>query len=125
MIEAHHLFGLSYERIEVVVHPRCLVHAFVRMRDGPCSPTWERPMRVPIAYALHYPSRISVAAERLTWPAGYRWDSRLPTRTHFQPFDWLDRRERGDAATCALNAANEVAVRAFLNGNIPFLGISR
>ncbi len=125
VIEAHHLFGLSYERIEVVVHPQSLVHAFVRMRDGALLAHLGAPdMRVPIAYALHYPSRISVAAERLDLARGISLGFEAPDEDTF-PALRLARQagERGDAATCALNAANEVAVRAFLNGNIPFLGI--
>jgi 1-deoxy-D-xylulose-5-phosphate reductoisomerase len=125
VIEAHHLFGLPYERIEVVVHPQSLVHALVRLSDGALLSHLGQPdMRVPIAFALHYPERVHVATPRLDLAAGVSLDFRAPDETTF-PAIGLAREAgaKGDRCTCALNAANEVAVRAFLDGRLPFLGI--
>ncbi len=126
VIEAHHLFGLPYESIEVVVHPQSVVHALVRMRDGALlAHLGVADMRVPIAYALHYPERASVAVDRLDLAGGLSLEFAAPDEETF-PAIRLAREAgaKGDAATCALNAANEVAVRAFLKGDLPFLGIS-
>jgi 1-deoxy-D-xylulose-5-phosphate reductoisomerase len=126
VIEAHHLFGLPYQRIEVVVHPQSVVHALVRMKDGALlAHMGTADMRVPIAYALHYPERVSVAVERLDLSGGMSLEFAAPDEDTF-PAVRLAREAgaKGDAATCALNAANEIAVRAFLEGNLPFLGIS-
>ncbi len=126
VIEAHHLFGLPYDRIEVVVHPQSLVHALVRLADGALLSHLGRPdMRVPIAFALHYPERVHVATDKLDLAAGVSLDFEAPDEVTF-PAIRLAREAgaRGDRATCALNAANEVAVRAFLDGRLPFLGIS-
>jgi 1-deoxy-D-xylulose-5-phosphate reductoisomerase len=125
VIEAHHLFGLSYERIEVVIHPQSIVHALVRMVDGALLAHLGMPdMRVPIAYALHYPERTALTAPTLDFSAGMSLEFRSPDEEAF-PAIALAREAgaRGDACTCALNAANEVAVRAFLEGSLPFLGI--
>ena len=126
VIEAHRLFGLPYERIEVVLHPQSVVHALVRMKDGALlAHLGTADMRVPIAYALHYPERVSVAVERLDLSGGMSLEFQAPDEDTF-PAIRLAREAgaKGDAATCALNAANEVAVRAFLEGLLPFLGIS-
>ena len=125
VIEAHHLFGLPYDRIEVVVHPQSLVHAMVRLVDGALLSHLGCPdMRVPIAFALHYPERVHVAARRLDLAAGLSLDFAAPDESTF-PAIRLAREAgaEGDRCTCALNAANEVAVRAFLDGRLGFLGI--
>jgi 1-deoxy-D-xylulose-5-phosphate reductoisomerase len=125
VIEAHHLFRLPYDRIEVVVHPQSLVHALVRLVDGALLSHLGCPdMRVPIAFALHYPERVQVATAKLDLAAGLSLDFEAPDEVTF-PAIRLAREAgaRGDRATCALNAANEVAVRAFLDGRLPFLGI--
>ena len=126
VIEAHHLFGLAYDRIEVVVHPQSLVHALVRLVDGTLLSHLGRPdMRVPIAFALHYPERVHVATRSLDLAAGVTLDFAAPDEVTF-PAIGLAREAgaKGDRCTCALNAANEVAVRAFLDGRLGFLGIS-
>ena len=126
VIEAHHLFGLPYERIEVVVHPQSLVHALVRLVDGAMLSHLGCPdMRVPIAFALYYPERVHVATRRLDLAAGLSLEFAAPDESTF-PAIRLAREAgaRGDRCTCALNAANEVAVRAFLDSRIGFLGIS-
>lgn len=126
VIEAHHLFGLAYERIEVAVHPQSLVHALVRLVDGALLSHLGRPdMRVPIAFALHYPERVHVATAKLDMCSGVSLDFETPDERTF-PAIRLARAAgaKGDRCTCALNAANEVAVRTFLDGRLPFLGIS-
>ena len=126
VIEAHHLFGVPYERIEVVVHPQSVVHALVRMNDGALLAHLGSPdMRVPIAYALHHPGRAGLAVHRLDLSKGVSLDFSAPDEDTF-PALRLAREAgaRGDAATCALNAANEVAVHGFLEGKLPFLGIN-
>ncbi len=127
VIEAHHLFGFPYERIEVVVHPQSLVHALVRLVDGALLSHLGRPdMRVPIAYALHHPARAPVETAKLDLAAGVSLDF-LPADEETFPAIRLAREAgaKGDRCTCALNAANEVAVREFLDGRLPFLGIAR
>jgi 1-deoxy-D-xylulose-5-phosphate reductoisomerase len=127
VIEAHHLFGLPYDRVEVVVHPQSLVHALVRMVDGALLAHVGFPdMRVPIAFALHYPQRVPVAARRLDLAGGVSLDFEAPDEATF-PSIRLAREAglKGDRSTCALNAANEVAVRAFLDGDLSFVGISQ
>lgn len=125
VIEAHHLFGVPYERIEVVLHPQSVVHALVRMNDGALlAHLGVADMRVPIAYALHYPERAPVAVDRLDLRGGVSLDFSAPDDDTF-PSMRLAREAgaKGDAAACALNAANEVAVHAFLDGVLPFTGI--
>ncbi|MBC7293298.1 MAG: 1-deoxy-D-xylulose-5-phosphate reductoisomerase, partial [Thermoleophilia bacterium] len=126
IIEAHHLFGLPYERIEVVVHPQSIVHGLVRLRDGAVlAHLGAADMRVPISYALHYPQRVTVPAAALDLASAGALTFLAPDEDNF-PALRLAREagRRGDQATCALNAANEVALRAFLAGELPFLGIS-
>jgi 1-deoxy-D-xylulose-5-phosphate reductoisomerase len=126
VIEAHHLFGLPYDRIDVVLHPQSIVHALVRLVDGALLAHMGMPdMKVPIAYALHHPDRAPVETPRLALEAGVSLDFGRPDENLF-PAVRLAREagSRGDASTCALSAANEIAVHAFLRGELPFLGIS-
>jgi len=125
VIEAHHLFGLGYDQIEVVVRPQSLVHALVRLNDGAVlAHLGPADMRIPIAYALHHPWRASVKVSPLDLSAGLSLDFAAPDEETF-PAVRMAREAggRGDAATCALNAANEVAVKAFLERVLPFMGI--
>jgi 1-deoxy-D-xylulose-5-phosphate reductoisomerase len=125
VIEAHHLFGLPYDLIEVVIHPQSLVHGLVRLVDGALlAHLGVADMRVPIAYALHYPERGPVAAQALDLSRGMSLEFTAPDEETF-PAIRLAREAgaRGDTATCALNAANEIAVHAFLEGILPFPGI--
>jgi 1-deoxy-D-xylulose-5-phosphate reductoisomerase len=125
VIEAHHLFGMPYDRIDVVVHPQSIVHALVAMCDGATLAHMGHPdMRVPIAYALHHPDRVDVPVERLDL-------ARVGALT-FEPVDEdtfaclrlaREAAAAGGTAPCVLNAANEVAVHAFLAGRLPFTGI--
>jgi 1-deoxy-D-xylulose-5-phosphate reductoisomerase len=126
LIEAHFLFGLPYDRIEVVVHPTSVVHALVRFRDGASLAHLGYPdMRVPISYALTYPERAATPIEPLDFAAGLILEFRAPDLDAF-PCLALARAagEAGNTAPCVLNAANEVAVAAFLEGGLPFLGIA-
>jgi 1-deoxy-D-xylulose-5-phosphate reductoisomerase len=125
LIEAHFLFGLPYERIEVVVHPTSIVHALVRLRDGATLAHLGYPdMRVPISYALTYPDRAATAIPPLDLAAGLTLEFHAPDEETF-PMLALARRagELGGTYPCAYNAANEAAVAAFLDGRLPFLGI--
>jgi 1-deoxy-D-xylulose-5-phosphate reductoisomerase len=125
LIEAHFLFDLPYERIEVVVHPTSVVHALVRLRDGAALAHLGYPdMRVPISYALTFPERAETAIEPLDLAAGLILEF-LPPDEHAFPCLALARAagEAGRSAPCVLNAANEVAVAEFLDGRLPFLGI--
>jgi 1-deoxy-D-xylulose-5-phosphate reductoisomerase len=126
VVEVHHLFGLSYERIDVVLHPQSIVHALVRMVDGALLAHMGMPdMKVPIAFALHHPRRAPVGTPRLGLEAGLSLEFGRLDEVAF-PAIMMAREAgaRGDASTCALNAANEVAVHAFLEGYLPFLGIT-
>jgi 1-deoxy-D-xylulose-5-phosphate reductoisomerase len=126
LIEAHFLFGLPYERIEVVVHPTSVVHAVVRFRDGAALAHLGYPdMRVPISYALTYPDRAATAVPSLDLAAGLTLEFAAPDLETF-PLLALAREagERGGTYPCAFNAANEVAVAAFLEGRLPFPGIA-
>ena len=126
LIEAHFLFDLPYERIEVVVHPTSVVHALVRFRDGAALAHLGYPdMRVPISYALTYPDRAATPAPPLDLASGLTLEFAAPDVETF-PLLRLAREagERGGTYPCAYNAANEVAVAAFLVGRVPFLGIA-
>src|SRR5688572_6173268 len=125
VIEAHHLFGLPYERIGVVVHPESIVHAMVHLNDGAALAHLGHPdMRVPISYALHYPERVDVPVPML--------DLAEVGALTFEPVDEdafpclrlaREAAMAGGTAPCVLNAANEVAVHAFLEGRLEFVGI--
>jgi 1-deoxy-D-xylulose-5-phosphate reductoisomerase len=125
LIEAHFLFGLPYERIEVVIHPTSVVHAIVRFRDGAALAHLGYPdMRVPISFALTYPDRFATRIPDLDLASGLTLEFEAPDLETF-PMLGLARRagERGGTYPCVFNAANEVAVGAFLDGRLPFLGI--
>jgi 1-deoxy-D-xylulose-5-phosphate reductoisomerase len=125
LIEAHFLFGLDYQRIEVVVHPTSTVHALVWFRDGAALAHLGFPdMRVPISYALTYPERAATPVPPLDLAAGMALAFEAADLETF-PMLALARAagERGGTYPCAYNAANEVAVAAFLEERLPFLGI--
>jgi 1-deoxy-D-xylulose-5-phosphate reductoisomerase len=126
LIEAHFLFDLPYDRIEVVVHPTSVVHALVRLRDGASLAHLGYPdMRVPISYALTYPERAETPIEALDLAAGLILEFHAPDLEAFSCLALARAAgEAGDTAPCVLNAANEVAVAAFLEGRLPFLGIA-
>jgi 1-deoxy-D-xylulose-5-phosphate reductoisomerase len=125
MIEAHHLFGVGYERIEIVVHPQSIVHALVQLNDGASLAHLGYPdMRVPISYALHYPERADVDVPSLDLAAAGELTFEPPDLETF-PALRLARGAGAAAGTapCVLNAADEVAVAAFLEERIPFRAI--
>jgi len=124
VIEAHHLFGVGYDNIEVLVHPQSIVHSIVELIDGSQIAQCSAPdMRLPIQLALSYPQR---------WPASWvnntsyqrTWSFSEPDLQTFRCLSlaWEAGR-RGGAYPAAINAANEVAVASFLQGEIGFLGI--
>ena len=126
VIEAHFLFGLDYDAIEVVVHPTSTVHALVRFRDGGVLAHLGYPdMRVPISFALTYPERAATSVPALDLSQGLSLEFEPPDLDAF-PLLRLAREagERGGTYPCAFNAANEVAVAAFLDRRLPFLGIA-
>ena len=125
LIEAHFLFGLPFQRIEVLVHPSSIVHALVRFRDGAALAHLGYPdMRVPISFALTYPERAATPVPQLDL-AGLSLEFEAPDLETF-PLLALARAagERGGTYPCAFNAANEVAVAAFLEGRLPFTAIA-
>ncbi len=126
LIEAHFLFGVPYERIEIVVHPTSVVHSLVRFRDGAALAHLGYPdMTVPISYALTYPERAATEAPALDLASGLTLEFSAPDLETF-PLLALARRagEAGGTYPAVYNAANEVAVAAFLDGKLPFLGIA-
>jgi 1-deoxy-D-xylulose-5-phosphate reductoisomerase len=127
LIEAHHLFGLPYDRIDVVVHPQSIVHALIHLNDGASLAHMGYPdMRVPISYALNYPDRADVPVRTLDLADVGALTFEAPDIDSF-PCLRLAREaaETGGTAPCTLNAANEVAVHAFLAGDLSFMGIAR
>src|SRR5436190_1841077 len=125
VIEAHHLFGVGYGAIDVVVHPQSIVHAQVQLADGASLAHLGHPdMRVPISYALHHPERADVPVAPLDLATVGELTFEEPDLEAF-PCLRLAREagEAGGTAPCVLNAADEVAVAAFLDGGIPFTAI--
>ncbi|HZL55044.1 MAG TPA: 1-deoxy-D-xylulose-5-phosphate reductoisomerase [Solirubrobacteraceae bacterium] len=126
VIEAHHLFELPYERIDVIVHPQSIVHAMISLCDGAVLAHLGCPdMRVPIAYALHHPDRSYLDVARLDLAAVGSLTFEPPDLDAF-PALRLAREAAvaGGTAPCVLNGSNEVAVRAFLDGRIAFTRIA-
>jgi 1-deoxy-D-xylulose-5-phosphate reductoisomerase len=126
LIEAHLLFGVPYARIEVVVQPQSIVHALVRLSDGSLLAHLGLPdMRVPIAYALAYPGRARLpGVARLDLAAGLSLPFEAPDIETFRCLSLARAAgEAGGLAPCALNAADEEAVAAFLAGRCSFLEI--
>jgi 1-deoxy-D-xylulose-5-phosphate reductoisomerase len=125
-IEAHHLFGVPYERIDVVVHPQSLVHSLIHLIDGSSLAHLGYPdMRVPISYALHFPERAELDVPQLDLAAAGELTFEAPDPDTFACLRLaLEAGRAGGTAPCVLNAADEVAVAAFLDGRIPFTGIA-
>ena len=125
VIEAHFLFGVPYDRIEVVLHPTSIVHGLVRFRDGASIAHLGYPdMRVPISYALTYPERAATPIPALDLTAGPLEFFEPDVETFRMLALARDAGERGGTYPCSYNAANEVAVAAFLEGRIGFLDIA-
>ncbi len=126
VIEAHELFGVPYDAIEVVVHPQSVVHSMVEFVDGAVVAQLSMPdMRLPIGYALAYPARLGTAFGAIDWAELSILEFEPPDRTTFPCLDLAYRAGRtGDLAPAWLNAANEVAVEAFLGGRITWSAIA-
>jgi 1-deoxy-D-xylulose-5-phosphate reductoisomerase len=125
VIEAHFLFGVPYKRIEVVVHPTSIVHGLVRFSDGASIAHLGYPdMRVPISYALTYPERAETPIPALDLTAGPLEFFEPDVETFRMLALAREAGEKGGTYPCAYNAANEVAVAAFLDGRIGFLDIA-
>jgi len=127
LIEAHYLFGLPSQRIEIVIHPQSVVHSLVEYIDGSVLAQLGSPdMRIPIAFALAWPERMPTPAERLDLARIARLDFEAPDPLRFPALTLArDALEAGGAAPAMLNAANEAAVAAFLAGAIGFADIAR
>jgi 1-deoxy-D-xylulose-5-phosphate reductoisomerase len=126
LIEAHHLFAMPSERLDIVVHPQSVIHSMVEYRDGSVLAQLGSPdMRIPIAHTLAWPERMETPCERLDLVKLSRLDFEAPDFDRF-PALRLARSvmEEGGAAPAILNAANELAVAAFLGRRIPFTGIA-
>ena len=126
VIEAHLLFGVPYDRIEVVVHPQSVVHAMVEWRDGSTVAQLSQPdMRLPIGLALGWPERSERPVGQLDWSRAATLEFQPVDRATFPLLDLAVRAGRlAGTAPAALNAANEEAVGAFLAGRLPFPGIA-
>jgi 1-deoxy-D-xylulose-5-phosphate reductoisomerase len=126
VIEAHHLFAIPYARIDVLVHPQSIVHGMLTLCDGSVLAHLGCPdMRTPIAYALHHPERTGLDVARLDLAAVGSLTFEAPDLDAF-PALRLSREAAlaGGTAPCVLNAANEIAVSAFLGGRIAFTRIA-
>jgi 1-deoxy-D-xylulose-5-phosphate reductoisomerase len=126
LIEAHYLFGVGYDAIEVVIEPTSVVHGVARFRDGASIAHLGYPdMRVPISFALTYPERAPTPVSSLDLAAGVVLAFEAPDVEAFPLLALArDAGERGGTYPCVLNAANEVAVGAFLDGRIAFTAIA-
>lgn len=126
VIEAHHLFGTDYDDIDVVVHPQSIIHSLIQLNDGSTLAHLGYPdMRVPISYALNHPSREDVPVKPLDLAELGSLTFERPDREAFPCLRLAEAAGRaGGSAPCVMNAANEVAVAAFLAGELPFLGIA-
>lgn len=126
VIEAKWLFGVDPDRIEVVVHPQSIVHSMVQFGDGSIKAQLGEPdMRLPIQYALTYPDRIHSDFGRVDFTRCHSLTFEEPDRKTFRNLDLAYRAmQKGGNMPCILNAANEIAVNAFLHGHLSFTGMS-
>jgi 1-deoxy-D-xylulose-5-phosphate reductoisomerase len=126
LIEAHLLFGVAPEAIDIVVHPQSVIHSLVEYLDGSMLAQLGNPdMRTPIAHALAYPDRIASGVAPLDLTAVGRLEFEAPDPVRFPCLRLAREALAGGAGPCVLNAANEVAVSAFLDGTIAFTAIAR
>ena len=124
IIEAHHLFALEYSKIEAVIHPQSIVHSFVEFHDGSTLAQASPPsMKGPIAYALGYPHRLVGATPALTWSNPMRWDFAPIDNKRFPAIELAKGIGNLPSGPTVMNAANESAVSAFINGKLSFIGI--
>jgi 1-deoxy-D-xylulose-5-phosphate reductoisomerase len=126
VIEAHELFGVPYDRIEVVVHPQSIIHSMVEFTDGCTMAQLSLPdMRLPIGYALAHPHRIATPFGRIDWENLQRLDFAPPDRGTFRCLDLAYEAGRvGGTAPAFMSAANEVAVERFLEGGLRWTQIA-
>ena len=126
VIEAHHLFEIDYDRIDVVIHPESIVHSLVEYRDGSIlAELADHDMRIPIQYALTYPERTATGLPRLDLSGALRLTLEPLDERRFPAFPTvLTAAKIGGSAPAAINAADEVLVARFLAEEIPFLGIA-
>jgi 1-deoxy-D-xylulose-5-phosphate reductoisomerase len=126
VIEACWLFDFAPAQVEVVIHPQSTVHAMVEFNDGSLlAQAGATDMRMPIQYALTYPERSAAPVPRLDWNQARAWEFFPPDQEKFPALRLAyQAQEAQNSATCSLNAADEVAVEAFLAGQIPFTGIA-
>ncbi len=126
VIEACWLFDLRPTQVEVVVHPQSSIHAMVEFNDGSImAQVSATDMRMPIQYAMTFPERCKAPVARLDWTQPRTWNFSAPDMEKFRLLKLAyQAQERGGSATCTLNAADEVAVEAFLDGRIPFPAIA-
>ncbi len=126
VIEAHELFGIGYDRIDIVVHPQSIVHSMVELRDGSTLAQLSNPdMRLPIGYALGWPDRVATPFGALDWSGAQNLTFEPPDRAVFRCIDLAyEAGRRGGSAPAWLSAANEVAVEAFLGNALPWGGIA-
>lgn len=125
IIEAHYLFDLPYSQIDAVIHPQSVIHSMVEFNDGSTIAQLSPPnMKGPIGYALNFPDRLKAATKPVDWTATHQWNF-APIDTSRFPSIALARSagELGSIATATFNAANEVAVAAFIDGRLPFVEI--
>jgi 1-deoxy-D-xylulose-5-phosphate reductoisomerase len=125
LIEAYHLFPIKVDQLDVVIHPQSIVHCLVEYQDGSVLAQMSSPdMRTPIAYALAWPERMAAPTKRLNLPELATMTFEEPDLNRFPALKLaMQAMQEGTAATAILNAANEVAVEAFLDGNIGFPAI--
>ena len=126
VIEACWLFGFAPAQVEVVIHPQSTVHAMIEYSDGSVlAQISATDMRMPIQYALSYPERCAAPVPKIDWSETRRWEFSPPDSTRFPLLKLAYQcQEAGGSATCTLNAADEIAVEAFLQGRIGFLAVS-
>jgi 1-deoxy-D-xylulose-5-phosphate reductoisomerase len=126
VIEAHELFGVSYDQIEVVVHPQSVIHSMVEFTDGCTMAQLSMPdMRLPIGYALAHPNRIGTPFGRINWSTLTHLDFSAPDTSTFRCLSLAYQAGRaGGTAPAFLSAANEVAVEAFLAGSLKWPDIA-
>ena len=125
VIEAYWLFGVPPEKIEVVIHPQSLIHSMVEFADGSMKAQLSIPdMKLPILYALAYPDRLPFSSRRIDFGALREMTFQPPDREKFECLGLAYRAlQMGGTAPAVLNAANEVAVQMFLDGELPFSAI--
>ena len=127
MIEARWLFNIVPENIEIIVHPQSIIHSMVQFSDGSVTAQMSTPdMRLPIQYALTYPFRADLDTKRVDFAKLAKFEFHSPDHEKFPCIGMAyEAIKKGGNIPCAMNAANEIAVEAFLNGKIPFLSIPK